>query len=322
MHFHEAPLSLREKRLLVPFTSLHGQEFKIYQYQVELLWRTPEVTMGSCNLGLQVYHGITKYQVGRDFKSHLVQPILAKVWSRHDGPELCPTDSWKHPTLGNPPVAWGAYSNACFFSLWNISFLWPIVISPRVTYSHYPSFFSTWLLLKGSLYLLCSHPVNTGTWWPSSLSLLFSNCLSTRTQVWVDANLWYSPGLCFLRCKILHLSFIRFLFPCSFNLSSMVALPKCPLPLSVWYHHNISSGYPWSHHSDHLWGYWKALGPIFSAFMLIPHIPAPQYWCSNHWPVKCSSLAASLCTHSGPEPSVWSWFHYWVLGAFWCTEIQ
>ena len=32
------------------------------------------------------YHRIIEYQVGRELKDHLVQPFLAKAWSRQAGP--------------------------------------------------------------------------------------------------------------------------------------------------------------------------------------------------------------------------------------------
>lgn len=53
-------------------------------------------------LGCQTFHHrITEYQVGRDTKDHLVEPSLAKVQPRQDGPIPHPDESlhlhsWKH----------------------------------------------------------------------------------------------------------------------------------------------------------------------------------------------------------------------------------
>jgi len=57
-------------------------------------------------------HRIIEYQVGRELKGHLVQPLSAKVWSRHEGPAPRPTKSSKCPMLGNPPLPWRDYSNS------------------------------------------------------------------------------------------------------------------------------------------------------------------------------------------------------------------
>lgn len=77
-------------------------------------------------------------QVGRDIRDHLLQPFLAKPWSRWDGPALCTAKSWKHPTLRNPPRPLGNYFNAWLFSLWKIFLMCSAGISPGVSSTHYP----------------------------------------------------------------------------------------------------------------------------------------------------------------------------------------
>lgn len=68
-----------------------------------------------------------------------------------------------------------------------------------------------------------------------------------------------APGLCYPGCKILLLSLltiIRFLSGHSSGLSRSscsVALWKCPVLLSVWFHCQTSSEYTWSHLPDHFW---------------------------------------------------------------------
>lgn len=41
---------------------------------------------------------------------HLVQPLLGKKQSRHDGPAACPAEPYKCLPLGDPPLPWGDFS--------------------------------------------------------------------------------------------------------------------------------------------------------------------------------------------------------------------
>lgn len=47
------------------------------------------ITTYKIQSGLVVYQRIREYQVGRDLKVHLIQPFLAKAWSRQDVPLPC-----------------------------------------------------------------------------------------------------------------------------------------------------------------------------------------------------------------------------------------